>query len=107
MNRWVRCKSCCLISTRRFAGLHPLLTRKPSPISLHLQINRTQVENYGLSKREVEIMNWVKMGKTNLEIASILDISVFTVKNHLRHIFKVLDVSNRMQAAAKIAHSPK
>jgi DNA-binding CsgD family transcriptional regulator len=32
---------------------------------------------------------------------------VFTVKNHLRHIFKVLDVSNRMQAAAKITHSPK
>jgi DNA-binding CsgD family transcriptional regulator len=52
-------------------------------------------------------MNWVKMGKTNLEIASILDISVFTVKNHLRHVFKVLDVSNRMQAAAKIAHRPK
>jgi transcriptional regulator EpsA len=63
-------------------------------------------ENHGLSKREVEIMSWVKMGKTNLEIASILDISVFTVKNHLRHIFKVLDVSNRMQAAAKITHSP-
>jgi transcriptional regulator EpsA len=64
-------------------------------------------ENSGLSKREVEIMKWVKMGKTNLEIASILDISIFTVKNHLRHIFKVLDVSNRMQAAAKVAQGAK
>ncbi|MDQ3185026.1 MAG: transcriptional regulator EpsA [Pseudomonadota bacterium] len=64
-------------------------------------------EHCGLSKREIEIMNWVKMGKTNPEIASILDISVFTVKNHLQHIFKALDVSNRMQAASKVALNRK
>ncbi|SCY52625.1 transcriptional regulator EpsA [Nitrosospira sp. Nl5] len=62
---------------------------------------------WDLSKREIEIMNWVKMGKTNPEIASILDISVFTVKNHLQHIFKTLDVSNRMQAASKVAQGRK
>ena len=64
-------------------------------------------EHWGLSKREIEIMNWVKMGKTNPEIATILDISVFTVKNHLQHIFKTLDVSNRMQAASKVAQNRK
>ncbi|MEO7559200.1 MAG: LuxR C-terminal-related transcriptional regulator [Nitrosospira sp.] len=46
-------------------------------------------------------------GKTNPEIASILSISVFTVKNHLQHIFKALDVTTRMQAASKIAQSRK
>jgi DNA-binding CsgD family transcriptional regulator len=50
-------------------------------------------------------MNWVKMGKTNAEIGSILSISAFTVKNHLQHIFKKLDVYNRMQAVSKIERS--
>lgn len=64
-------------------------------------------ERWGLSRREMEIMHWVNIGKTNPEIASILGISVFTVKNHLQHIFKTLDVSNRMQAASKVAQSCK
>lgn len=64
-------------------------------------------EYWGLSKREIEIMNWVRIGKTNPEIASILGISVFTVKNHLQHIFKALEVGTRMQAAMKVAQSRK
>jgi transcriptional regulator EpsA len=54
-----------------------------------------------LSDRESEIMLWVKMGKTNHEIGMILNISAFTVKNHLQRIFKKLDVLNRAQAATK------
>lgn len=59
-------------------------------------------KNHGLSTREIEILEWVRMGKTNSEIASILGISIYTVKNHLRHIFKKLDVYNRVQAVSKI-----
>lgn len=55
-----------------------------------------------LSDRESEIMGWVCSGKTNVEIGLILDISSFTVKNHLQRIFKKLDVVNRSQAVAKI-----
>ncbi|WPB57922.1 XrtB/PEP-CTERM-associated transcriptional regulator EpsA [Xylophilus sp. GOD-11R] len=55
---------------------------------------------WNLSPREVEIMHWVEMGKTNFEIGSILNISSFTVKNHMQRIFKKLDVSNRMQAVS-------
>lgn len=54
-----------------------------------------------LSERELEIMTWVKMGKTNQEIGMILDISTFTVKNHLKRIFRKLAVFNRMQAVAR------
>lgn len=64
-----------------------------------------QNEGYRLSEREDEIMNWVKIGKTNDEIASILAISSFTVRNHMQHIFKKLDVSNRLQAVSKIERS--
>ena len=56
----------------------------------------------GLSARELEIMDWVKKGKTNPEIGMILDISTFTVKNHLQRIFRRLNVSNRAQAGSKV-----
>ena len=59
-------------------------------------------ETFGLSPREIEILDWVRVGKTNSEIASILGISIYTVKNHLHHIFKKLDVYNRIQAVSKI-----
>ena len=55
-----------------------------------------------LSDREAEIMHWVGLGKTNQEIGQILDISAFTVKNHLQRIFKKLNVSNRAQAVSKL-----
>ena len=53
-----------------------------------------------LSDREAEIMKWVAMGKTNGEIGSILNVSSFTVKNHMQRIFKKLDVFNRAQAVS-------
>jgi DNA-binding CsgD family transcriptional regulator len=54
-----------------------------------------------LSQREIEILQWVTLGKTNPEIGSILEISAFTVKNHLQRLFKKLEVSNRAQAVGK------
>jgi|GEM_PF-230952 len=60
-----------------------------------------ETQEHGLTEREIQIMAWVKAGKTNQEIGMILDISAFTVKNHLKRIFKKLAVYNRMQAVAK------
>jgi len=54
-----------------------------------------------LTLRECEIMNYVKEGKTNDEIAMLLDISIFTVKNHLQRIFNKLGAINRLQATNK------
>ena len=58
-----------------------------------------------LSEREAGIMKWVAMGKTNGEIGSILDVSTFTVKNHMQRIFKKLDVLNRAQAVSAVSNS--
>jgi len=55
-----------------------------------------------LSSREIEIMEWVRQGKTNYEIAMILNISSFTVKNHMQRILRKLNVTNRAQASAKV-----
>ena len=62
-----------------------------------------QEEAFGLSEREIQIMDWVAMGKTNSEIGSILNISGFTVKNHMQRIFQKLNVFNRAQAVSKIS----
>lgn len=80
------------------------LTRRHHIVPPLAEIQQSS-EKHGLSAREVEILDWVRVGKTNSEIASILGISVYTVKNHLRSIFKKLDVYNRTQAASKVEPS--
>lgn len=65
-------------------------------------LQHAQDDALGLSERESQIMDWVAMGKTNAEIGCILNISAFTVKNHLQHIFQKLNVFNRAQAVSKI-----
>lgn len=58
---------------------------------------------YGLTARELEIVHWVKSGKTNHEIGMILQISQNTVKSHLKRIFSKLNVSRRAQAVAMLS----
>ncbi|WP_018410190.1 XrtB/PEP-CTERM-associated transcriptional regulator EpsA [Methyloversatilis thermotolerans] len=64
-------------------------SRNPLPISL--------------SARELQVLEWVREGKTNHEIGQILDISPLTVKNHIQKILRKLDVTNRAQAVARVA----
>ena len=54
-----------------------------------------------VSRREMEILHWVREGKSNTEVGQILGISGLTVKNHLQRIYKTLGVSNRTQAVAR------
>ena len=54
-----------------------------------------------ITAREIEVLTWVRDGKTNDEIADILGLSMLTVKNHLRHAMKKLVVRTRGQAVAK------
>lgn len=52
-----------------------------------------------LSPREMEILQFVVRGLSNKEIASELQISHQTVKNHMTAILKKLNVQDRTQAA--------
>lgn len=54
-----------------------------------------------VSARELEILHWVREGKTNDEIGQILGISGLTVKNHLQRLYRLLGVSNRTHAIAR------
>ena len=55
----------------------------------------------GLSPREAQVLNWLSQGKTNKEIALILELSARTVQKHLEHIYQKMGVENRTGAAAK------
>jgi transcriptional regulator EpsA len=59
-----------------------------------------------LSAREREILGWITRGKTNEEIAFVLGISLNTVKNHVKRVFRKLQVSSRAQAVARLNEPP-
>jgi two-component system, NarL family, response regulator DegU len=52
-----------------------------------------------MTKREIEVLIKIAEGMFNKEIATVLNISERTVKNHIFNIFKKLEVSDRTQAA--------
>lgn len=52
-----------------------------------------------LSNRESEILMLVAKGLTNKEISLQLEISEYTVKNHLKNLFQKLHLNNRVQLA--------
>lgn len=52
----------------------------------------------GLTSRESEVLFWIAEGKTNPEIAILLNISPRTVHKHVEHIFGKLRVENRQAA---------
>jgi len=51
-----------------------------------------------LSKKEIEVFQHIKEGKSNKEIASILFIEVNTVKSHISKIYQKLDIKSRKEA---------
>ncbi len=59
-------------------------------------------EKLELTVRESQVLLWISNGKTNWEIAQILEMSPRTVNKHLEQIYPKLGVENRT-AAARIA----
>ncbi len=52
-----------------------------------------------LTRSERRVLSLVAQGKRNKDVANQLFVSVNTVKTHLQHIFKKLEVSNRRDAS--------
>lgn len=56
---------------------------------------------FGLSSREVEIMDLIASGMSNQQIAAACFISEKTVKNHINRIFAKLQSATRSEAIAR------
>lgn len=54
---------------------------------------------FGLTQRELEIINYIACGQTNKEIAEKLFISEKTVKNHVSSILRKMGLEDRTQVA--------
>ncbi len=59
------------------------------------------VEQFGLTERETDVLLLISQGLRNNEIANKLFLSVSTIKTHTRNIFIKLDVRNRIEAVRK------
>ena len=53
---------------------------------------------FELTQRQRQLMSLVAMGLSNKEIAANLNLSEFTVKNHIYRVMKQLDAQNRHEA---------
>ncbi|MFB6904565.1 response regulator [Streptomyces bacillaris] len=58
-------------------------------------------QQYGLSSREVEVMDLIASGMSNQQIAATCFISEKTVKNHINRIFTKLHSTTRSEAIAR------
>jgi DNA-binding CsgD family transcriptional regulator len=73
-----------------------------------LCVERMRAESYRgavhptcrLTQREAQVLHWVAVGKSNDDVARIIDVSSATVKKHLEHIYDKLNVTNRTAASA-------
>ena len=64
-------------------------------------LTQPRLQTLGLTKREAEVMAWVSQGKSNSDIATILESSPRTVAKHIEHIFEKLNVESRTAAVAE------
>ncbi len=83
-------------------------TRRQCTLSSHLLPHLNEIlprsgfhQAPDLSRCEMEVLKWCAVGKSNLEIAKILNIAERTVKFHLRNIYRKLECDNRAQALSK------
>lgn len=60
--------------------------------------SKTVADRFSLTKSQARVLELLAEGKTNREIAELLDVTEGTVKIHVSAIFKAMNVSNRSQA---------
>jgi DNA-binding NarL/FixJ family response regulator len=75
-----------------FAPISGFQTSRPVPIEKPLDHER-------LTPRESEVLTYLSKGFTIKEIASLMGIKWFTVNDHIKSIYKKLNVSSRAEAA--------
>ncbi len=67
-------------------------------ISNDFSLNETAIQNTGISKRELEVLQLKAEGYSNQEIAGKIFISLSTVKTHVAGIFLKLNAKRRTDA---------
>jgi DNA-binding NarL/FixJ family response regulator len=69
--------------------------------------NEMQVISYDLTRRELEILNFLSEGLTYKQIAERIFVSVSTIKTHVHNIYEKLQVTNKVEASNKLSRMAK
>ncbi len=72
-----------------------------SALQLLVQLETGDYRPAGLTPREGDVMHWLSCGKTDAEIAALLEISPRTVHKHLEHVYVKLGVETRTAAVMR------
>lgn len=51
-----------------------------------------------LTKRQLEVVNLIKLGRTNRQIAYVMQLNEQTIKNHVSVVLRKLDADDRAHA---------
>lgn len=76
------------------AGLRASPGGSPRPLAMDKPVDHER-----LTPRETEVLTYLSKGFTIKEIASLMGIKWFTVNDHIKSIYKKLNVSSRAEAA--------
>jgi len=67
-----------------------------------IQVNDKEItQDFNLSAREIEVLEYLKKGFDYVKTAEHLFISPFTVRKHIENIYKKLQVHNKIEAVQK------
>lgn len=78
------------------------LTQNLLNLKKTLQFKRKDITSFGLTKKELEVTEYLKKGLTNKEIAYEMGVSANTIKNHIYNIYKKTNSSSRIEYLSKI-----
>jgi NarL family two-component system response regulator LiaR len=79
------------------APMSPYIAKKV----INLLHGKEESNDYNLTERELEVLSLLSRGLLYKEIAELLNITLNTVKNHCKNIYKRLHVQNRVEALNK------
>ena len=84
----------------RKLGARPLATEAANEVAaLGESVSRRASGESGLTRRELEVVRLIAVGRTNRDVAQELFLSPRTVDMHVRHILRKLDCQSRVEAA--------
>lgn len=74
---------------------------EPAPTTPERSNQLPEPEGKKLSARETEILQLIAKGVSNSEAATMLTLSKATIRTHLEHIYRKLEVTNRVEAVTE------
>jgi DNA-binding CsgD family transcriptional regulator len=86
----------------RLRELVPALALAESFLQLRSTVEPPAVGDPPLTAKEREVLEWFERGASYQDVARILEISINTVRDHVRHIYEKLHVASKVEAVMKL-----